>query len=212
MAAAKAVVNSDVSSAVEGEKIICSSWVLQGGSLKTLARAMAQGGEAILDVCGFDGYGVAGMYYLRTLQLTHPELKIEFSHNTDHKLFRFGGGTSRAIQTATFSLMWFGKAIRITVDVVSGTLPLLLGREFGSEMNLIVDVKHGDVFTMRKGNLDLVSRNTEDGLISMSLLGELFPNAYKQALLARNVNVSKRCLAKRFCYKYFALFLISFQE
>ena len=97
---------------------------------------MAAQGTAVLDCLGFDGFAVCGSYYLHRLRDAHPELVGEVEPRARSELYRFGGGTGLAGHCAIINLMWRGELVRVQVDVVSGVLPLLLGRKFGARRSL----------------------------------------------------------------------------
>ena len=138
---------------------VATCWVLGGTSQKSLSREMATRGTAVLDCLGFDGFAVCGSYYLHRLRDAHPELVGEVTPRARSELYRFGGGTGLAGHCAIINLMWRGERVQIQVDIVSGVLPLLLGRRFGARHQLVTDIGTGDVFTKVGNGLQLVARN-----------------------------------------------------
>jgi len=165
------------------EWTVATSWVLAGGSMKTLARSAASAGEGVVDFCGFDGSAVAGLYYTQALALAHPELKVVIVDKEKPECYRFGGGTALARRQASAEMMWFGQKKFVKWDVVPGVLPLLLGREFGSKMRAMVDVAKGDVWAYQSGQHHLVAQSQAQGLMMMSLLGDVQTTGYKHALV-----------------------------
>ena len=159
------------------ELVVASTWVLAGGSLKTLARECALKAMGVLDCMGFEGHAVCGQYFYRSLALQHPEMcSGGLEAKSESTLYRFGGGTSTADKTGTIKPVWLGKQQTLRVDVVSGTLPLLLGREFGAEYALVADIRRGDVYTRRRGESTLVATNPPGGLLKLSLRGVVDQN------------------------------------
>ena len=126
---------------------MATAWVLGGTSQKSLSREMAVHGTAVLDSLGFDGFAVCGSYYLHRLRDAHPGLVSEVMPRARSELYRFGGGTGLAGHCAIISLMWRGQVVRFEVDIVPGVLPLLLGRQFGAQFQLVCDIESGDVYT-----------------------------------------------------------------
>ena len=74
--------------------VVASSWVLAGGSLKTAARACAKSYCGVLDALGFDGYAVAGDFWVKTLEVHHG-LQLK-RMSTPDIVYRFGRGTEVA--------------------------------------------------------------------------------------------------------------------
>ena len=62
------------------------------------------------------------------------------------ELYRFGGGTGVATTQVDIALTLGGEEVVETVDVLSGGLPLLLGREFGSARHLWCGICEGEVW------------------------------------------------------------------
>ena len=67
--------------------------------MKSLTRQLASEGEGVVDMCGFDGYAVSGIYYAKALQAAQPAMGVQVRYFDEGKMgevYRFGGGTSRA--------------------------------------------------------------------------------------------------------------------
>ena len=89
------------------------------------------------------------------------------------ELYRFGGGTGVATTQVDIALTLGGEEVVETVDVLSGGLPLLLGREFGSARHLWCGICEGEVWQRAGADFRLVGRNQSKGLMLLSLIGEV---------------------------------------
>ena len=105
-------------------------------------------------MCGFDGHAVSGLFYAKALQAAHPEMDVCIRHYNEGEtgeVYRFGGGTSRAVGRASCIMRVGGdeglrEEQRLEWDLVPGVLPLLLGRAFGSKLGAWVDIAAGEVW------------------------------------------------------------------
>ena len=153
---------------------VTSSWVLTGGTLKTLTRSLAQCGEGVQDMLGFDGMAVCGQYFYHMLQTKYGKHMSDFEQKDEKQLYRFGGGTAVAWRSFELQVMLGGAQTKISVDVVPGTLPLLLGRKFGDQFWLHVDIRRGvTAMEMSSGEFRVVALQTSrTGVFRMNLFGE----------------------------------------
>ena len=74
-----------------------------------------------------------------------PERVSEVQCKRQSELYRFGGGTGVATTQVDIALTLGGDSVAETVDVITGSLPLLLGREFGSAHQLWCGICEGEV-------------------------------------------------------------------
>jgi hypothetical protein len=160
--------------------------------MKTTARQCASGCEAVVDVTGFDGFAVAGAYFTGALQLRYPEMKVTLRKKSKPMIYRFGGGTALASQYASAQLMIGKEEISMHWDVVPGSIPLLLGRDFGVQFKLLIDVESGEVWSKRSGEWQLIARNSRQGLLYLSLRGGIESKSYKQLRAALTTLVDEK--------------------
>ena len=168
-----------------------TSWVLHGSSMKSLTRQLASEGEGVVDFCGFDGHAVSGIYYAKALQAAQPEMDVRLKYyegETEGEVYRFGGGTSRAVGRAGCNMQLCGAegpAERFEWDLVPGVLPLLLGRAFGAEIHAWVDIAKGEVWSVgTTGQTQRISQSARDGVMRMSLRGRVQTADYREAISA----------------------------
>ena len=47
--------------------------------------------------------------------------------------------------------MWNGSTEEVEIDVISGSLPLLFGRDFGKKYKLVYDLETDEIFSKEDG-------------------------------------------------------------
>ena len=121
-------------------------WVLSTGTLKDLSMVIANSGEGALDN-GFTGEGVCGSVPWHTYREKWKAVGAVVSRviNPDPVKFKFGGGSaiSRDAYTVCVRPHWSPELVTLTVNVVPGVLPLLLGRVFQARCRMVFDAETG---------------------------------------------------------------------
>ena len=169
--------------------------------MRSLALATAKAGNAIVDATGFDGWAVCGNFFLAQLKAHHPDSVRACSAPCVEQLYRFGGGTARALSCVEIAMCTPSKsAVRkqwAQVDVVGGSLPMLIGRGLGSHLGLVIDVSPGTVLVKEADAWLVAAQNDPTGLIFLSLIGQVdvrsgtvVPDEYK-----RNFYAAKTAMA-----------------
>ena len=130
-------------------------------------------GRGIVDCTGFDGFAVCGTVWLRKFRERWPERCGEVRRKRQSELYRFGGGTGLAGLEVDVHLTFGGLEVVETVDVITGSLPLLLGRLFGAAHRFWCGIEEGEVWQRRGADFVLLGRSSKRGLMFLSLTGEV---------------------------------------
>ena len=103
------------------------------GTQGTLTNAQSKRGLGAVDG-GFTGWAVSGSKRFAALKAT-PGIRLT-QVPTKQRLFRFGGGTAQSVETHRWVTRVGEVKAEGELDVVPGSLCLLLGREFGKSFQL----------------------------------------------------------------------------
>jgi len=150
---------------------VTSSWVLSAGdSLRKLSRECGESGVAIVDATGFDGHAVASMYYMRQLLWCDD---LPMVKKKEPRKYVFGGGVSFSKWCVRIEYQLASGTQYMWVDLVTGSLPLLLGREWGNGQDAWIGCREGVVLARSARGYQTVATNAARGLILISLCGEV---------------------------------------
>ena len=135
---------------------VMTAWALAGSSMIRLAREHA--GQIIIDT-GFDGLAVVGTKQRATL-MSLPSVKSVECKGT---VYRFGGGTAKAVETLSIEMRIGAIDVCICVDLVPGSLPFLGGRKLQKAAKLVLDLEDGNIFQKHDGKLQMIG-SYRDGM------------------------------------------------
>ena len=131
--------------------------------------------RAVVDCTGFDGFAVVGSKWLKAAKRgAHAHRIGEVRSKADPVQYVFGGGTAVAGSEVRMQISLAGVEYSVWADVVTGSLPCLLGREFGTSFKLWIGCQEGEVWSSSgKQGWSLVAKNGGDGLMLVGLDGSL---------------------------------------
>ncbi len=137
-----------------------TAWALQGKEhekmLTELSREQERDGTAAVDSC-FLGEGVCGKRRwkaeLRARWGTGFEPKRKENSGRE---YRFGCGSMRAVETWGLEAQVGEVRAEISVDIVSGAFPFLLGDQFQHQFRLVIDTYKRQVLQHCTGGLQCV--------------------------------------------------------
>ena len=150
--------------------------------------------------CGFTGEAVCGE---RTFSAFDERSLFSTELPPSKRTYRFGEGTLRAIATFLIKVkdsLIFKRDINFILDLVPGYLPLLLGRQFQSALNLMVDPKSGDVFKTTVGRAGTAPTLTilQKGIIRSGLIVLKLGSGVKNKVATKNFRPSVQNVVSRF--------------